>query len=111
MIKEAGAWMQKAGREPTSPGKLGRLMHLGLFCHISEFSSVGGGDSTSPAPRSLSKAALSNSFEFTSERHCAPCANSPQQQEGNRLQLAAFQRARKSGVEVGCRGRSEQAAK
>lgn len=90
MLTEAGAWMQKAGREPTARGKLGRLMHLWLFCHLSEFSSVGGGDSTSPAPRSLSKAAPSNSFEFTSERRCAPCANCPQQQEGNRLQLAAF---------------------
>lgn len=76
MIKEDGVWMQNAGHEPTAQRRSVRYLTVirHILCHLLEFSSAAGsGDSTSPAPCSLSKAALTNSFEFASEI----CQHSP----------------------------------
>lgn len=97
MKMEDGVWMQKFSCEPTPQGRLVRSMGLWFLCHLLG-SPLKQGRGTVPAlPLPLCLNMFSPIHLTSSLKGAAPLVPSlSQQQEGNRLQLALWERARES---------------
>ena len=97
MITEDGVWMQKISCEPTPQGRLVRSMYFWLFCHLLESPLQQGGGTVPALPLALCPNLLSPIHLTLLLKGAAPLVPSlPQQQEGSRLQLDVFGRARES---------------
>jgi len=96
-VTEDGVWMQKASREPASQSRLVRSMRLWLFCHFLESPLQQGGGTVPALPLALCPNLRSPIHLTLPLEGAVPLVPSlPPQQEGSRLQLAVFGRARES---------------